>query len=589
MSSYLIYLSNHSNKRNVVSTFFRKRFNFLIFVILAGLWIPLVFLNFDPHHDGLILTTIRLTERAISEGGQYPFNQYGPSWMLPFLLVGSFVSDDYLFLALRVVTVLLYLFSSFLLIRVSRFFMPSNKAWIPGALFLSAQPFVSDISSGLVPWPSAIAMPLVILCLYFSIKSLKGAATIPLFWVGFLTPLILLSRLQIGLLTGLSILVLLIFHRNYRSLFFAVLGFCTSGFTLIAVLVKLNWFESAVYDQIIFGLTYLSADKSTFPKPVITFFGTLLVVILLQFTPKISMIYSQNNSFFKVFVVAIGLCCVLLISFTLVYRRNLSPLHLLVVATRRFWIIVIIGCLIFFIVKMLWRSIRISKPRSSWFLENQQSVLLVSFAVSLQSQTYPLFDQMHFWWGSPLSFLVATLVIRDLSKRIVFSDKLFQILRIVFCTIVGLTLLLPWIDQVTKAKYEYPREIGSKIYSSNIASSEQRELQQFFFNNMAVDSRVLNLCDDTNVFFGASGFISASRFFVFWGEQMSHADQIFIDMKSSNPDYIVTCDLIHAPALRSTQELARSLLIQSLPFKIAPIEMFVGHEGRRWDIFQPVK
>jgi hypothetical protein len=556
---------------------------------LAGLWIPLVFLNFDPHHDGLILTTIRLTERAISDGGQYPFNQYGPSWMLPFLLVGSFVSDDYLFLALRVVTVFLYLFSSFLLIRVSRFFMPSNKSWIPGALFLSAQPFVSDIGSDLVPWPSAIAMPLVILCFYFSIKSLRGASAIPLFWVGFFTPLILLSRLQIGLLTGFSILGLLIFHRTCRSLFFVVLGFCTSGFALITMLVKLNWLESAIYDQIIFGLTYLSADKSTFPKPVITFFGTLLVVILLQFTPKIFVIYSQANSFFKVFVVAIGVCCVLLISFILIYRRDLSPSHLLVVATRRFWIIVIIGCLIFFFVKMLWRIIRIPKPRSSWFAENQQSVLLVLFAVSLQSQTYPLFDQMHFWWGSPLSFLVATLVIRDFSKRIVFPDKFLQMLKIFFCAIVGLTLLLPWIDQVTKVKFEYPREIGSKIYSSNIASSEQRELQQFFSNNMAVDSRVLNLCDDTNVFFGADRFIPASRVFVFWGEQMSHADQIFVDMRSSNPDYIVTCDLIHAPALRSTQELARSLLIQSLPFEFAPIDKFVGHEGRRWDIFQRVK
>lgn len=577
------------SKRNVLSAFFRKRFKFLIFVILAGLWIPLVFLNFDPHHDGLILTTIRLTERAIIEGGQYPFNQYGPSWMLPFLFVGSFVSDDYLFLALRLTTVFFYLFSAFLLIRVSRFFMPSNKAWIPGALFLSAQPFVSDIGSNLVPWPSAIAMPLVILCLYFSLKSLKEPATMSLFWVGFLTPLILLSRLQIGLLTGMSILILLFFHRNYRSLFFVILGFCTSGSMFIATLIKLNWFESAVYDQIIFGLTYLSADKSTFPKPIVTFFGTLLVVALLQFTPKIMMRYSQMNSFFKVSVVAIGLSCMLLVSFTLVHLRDLNPSHLLVIATRRFWIIVIIGCLIFFFMKLLWRSIKLSKPRSAWFLENQQLVLLLLFAVSLQSQTYPLFDQMHFWWGSPLSFLVATLVIHDFLKKIVFSDKLFQVLRFVFSTIVGLSLLLPWLDQVTKEKYEYPKEIGSKIYSSNIASSEQRELQQFFSNNMTVGSKVLNLCDDTNVFFGASRYLSASRFFVFWGEQMSHADQIFIDMKKSNPDYIVTCDLIHAPSLRSKQELTRSLLIQSLPFKITPVETFLGHESRRWDIFQQIK
>jgi hypothetical protein len=581
--NYLETFTTKARWARVTGSYLQKHLRFVVFFILCGLWIPLLFLNFDPHHDGLILTTVRLTEAGIHDGGQYPFNQYGASWILPFLLAGAFVSDDYLFLALRITTVALYFVSTFLLIRVARFFLPSSKAWITGILFLSAQPFVSDLGSDLVPWPSAIVMPLVISCLYFSLKSFKETTSSSLFWVGFLFPFVLLSRFQIGVLTGFSIIVLLILHRSFRSLGFVAVGFCASGTAVAVTLLKLNWLQSAFYDQIIFGLTYLSADKSTFPKPVITFIGVIFVAAIIKLAPLILSLYFKANTSLRVSVLVPVLSLSALTAIFLISQRDLSFLNLLVVATRRFWIILVLGSLFYFFISMLGK---LYKNSFSWVFANRELCLLGLFAVSLQSQTYPLFDQMHFWWGSPLSFLVATIIFRDSAKQVKISEKTISFLKFIFTFFVVLSLVIPWIDQVTKEKYAYPKQIGSSIFSSRAATSEQRELQLFFSRNMPPSSRVLNLCDDTNVFFGASTFIPASRFFVFWGEQMSHADQIFSDMKNSNPDFIVKCDLTHAPALRDTQEAARTDLINSFPVEIVQVGSFIGIEKKKWDILQ---
>jgi hypothetical protein len=99
-------------------------------------------------------------------------------------------------------------------------------------------------------------------------------------------------------------------------------------------------------------------------------------------------------------------------------------------------------------------------------------------------------------------------------------------------------------------------------------------------------SSVLNLCDDTNVFFEANRYHMSSRFFVFWAEQMSHADQIFIDMKKSNPDFVVSCDLTHAPALRVTQELTRDELISGLEGSKILTGTFVGLSEKHWFIYR---
>jgi hypothetical protein len=122
-----------------------------LIALLLAIWIPLPFINFDEHHDGLILSTIRLTKTALIQGGEYPFNQYGPFWVLPFVLLSLLVPNVFLFLGVRFLTVFFYIISAFLLWKIARLFLNHKLANVVVILFLGSQPFVSEYGSSLVP------------------------------------------------------------------------------------------------------------------------------------------------------------------------------------------------------------------------------------------------------------------------------------------------------------------------------------------------------------------------------------------------------------------------------------------------------
>jgi hypothetical protein len=53
-----------------------------ILMFLSALtFTPLTFLNFDTHHDGLIVQTVINLKEALSVHGEWPFNQYGSFWI----------------------------------------------------------------------------------------------------------------------------------------------------------------------------------------------------------------------------------------------------------------------------------------------------------------------------------------------------------------------------------------------------------------------------------------------------------------------------------------------------------------------------
>ena len=53
MSPIFAFVSNKTDK--------------IIILFLMLVFIPALFINFDSHHDGLILTTVKLTENAINQ------------------------------------------------------------------------------------------------------------------------------------------------------------------------------------------------------------------------------------------------------------------------------------------------------------------------------------------------------------------------------------------------------------------------------------------------------------------------------------------------------------------------------------------
>ena len=564
--------------------------NSLIFLLLA-VWIPLPFFNFDEHHDGLILSTIRLGKTALIEGGDYPFNQYGPFWTIPFLVISLIIPEGFLFLGIRCLTVISYFASAYILYKISRLFLNQKHSKVVIILFLGSQPFVSDYGSSLVPWPSGIIMPFILTMSYFSILQVVKTNTrlnlsrLPIY-VGFSLPLIILTRLQVGILFMMvSILALAFSDQKNKYLKFS-LGFASSATLIIIYLLQFGWIGDAFYDQIIFGSTYLSADKSTFPKPIFTIAGVAFFSLILLLGPtalkNMDNIRPRTVVFFYLAVSASTLVAL----FYLINGRSISLLSSLVVMTRRFWITSALASLLFLCLIALITRLKSNQETKIWGRKPIEVVLLLLFAISFQSQTYPLFDQMHFWWGSPLTFLVMVIVWKES-----FENKFSGLASKSSLTAVGVVLLLisvliPWSAQLSSPKNKLPKEIGQLVYTTQQAAQYQRDLQRFFQKNIEQGARVLNLCDDTNVYFQNNQYVPASRIFVFWGEQMSHAPAIIKSFKESNPEFVVTCGLTHAPALRVSQEKMQQKILEALIKNPTNPISYLGQLDKIWKIYR---
>jgi hypothetical protein len=89
----------------------------IVLLVQIIIWIPLPFLGFDSHHDGLILTTVHQLHDSIRDGGPWPFNQYGPFWVLPFTLATYPLPPEWVFPSIRIMTVGFYLLTGSLIYK----------------------------------------------------------------------------------------------------------------------------------------------------------------------------------------------------------------------------------------------------------------------------------------------------------------------------------------------------------------------------------------------------------------------------------------------------------------------------------------
>lgn len=577
------------NKKDSTDLTLRSQYG-LITVLLA-IWLPLPFLNFDDHHDGLILSTVRLTKTALIQGGEYPFNQYGPFWAIPFVFLSLLVPNAYLFLGIRFLTVFFYMISAFLLWKIARLFLDKKLANVVVILFLGSQPFVTEYGSSLVPWPSAVVMPFILSITYFGLLQVTetdmklNLSNMPIY-IGLLIPPIIYSRIQAGILLTAVSVALLYYSKQKHKFLKIFIGFFLSNFVIMVYLLQTGWLDSAFYDQLVFGSTYLFADKSTFPKPIFTFFGILLFLLTFIFGPKFLRKFQTHKSrnilqiylFISFFIFAS--------IFFLIHQRSISPLIATVIFTRRFWISLGIASLLFLCAKVLWVwSMR--TQGSDDFKKFPTSLLfLLLFAVGMQSQVFPLFDQMHFWWGSPLTFLVVILTLKNtFANTNLYLVSKSRTIFLGVCLLLA-SILIPWISQLSSPKIAIPSQIGLNLFVAPQKSQEGTDLQQFFANNINKGAKVLNLCDDSNIFFESDRYISASRFFIFWGEQMSHAPRIFQSFLESKPDFVLTCGLTHAPSLRFRQEIMQQLILKNfINQKVYPAE-HTSENNRIWRIYR---
>lgn len=576
---------NRKNRHLVDRTLF---YQYCLIALLVAVWIPLPVINFDEHHDGLILSTIRLTKTALFQSGEYPFNQYGPFWVIPFVLLSLLVPKAFLFLGVRFLTVFFYIFSAFLLWKIARLFLSKKMANVVIILFLGSQPFVTEYGSSLVPWPSSVTMPLILAVAYFSILQItdstltKNLSKMPIY-VGMLLPMIILTRIQVGvLLTVISLIALHYSKQEFRFLKFLI-GFIGSIIPIFIYLNNFGWLKTAFYDQVVFASTYLSADKSTFPIPIFTLVGIVFFFLILAIGPKVF----RNLHIIKIKTILLIISVIFVLSILyLMYSRSIPFLSSVVVITRRFWITFAISSLLFLSVKLFYSKFKKCKFNPAPTRFSISLIMLLLFAVGFQSQVYPLFDQMHFWWGSPLTFLIAVIVYKD-NFGIFFSGLINRsMFTFLGTSLLLISILVPWTAQLTSDKKVLPTEIGRYIYANQQNAQYQQELQDFFHTNIDNGARVLNLCDDTNIFFEGDRYISASRFFVYWGEQMSHAPNINQSFLDSEPDIVLTCGLTHAPSLRIKQEKMQQLILEKIIGKNEDPKRYTGQANKIWSIYK---
>jgi len=453
-----------------------------------------------------------------------------------------------------------------------------------------SQPFVSNYGSGLVPWPSAVAMPMATAITFLALKLMTNQeqslwrTRFDLILMGSLLPLLILTRVQVGAtILFVSVLSLFLMRASKRFLFF-LLGLTISSAGMAIYLSSHGWLISALSDEFVFGSLYVRGDTSTYPKLIFTALGTLFFLLLFFAVPWIRSLVN-TSSYQNLRYYALGLTLVLLFGSGLfLAHRQLAILPITVIISRRFWISVVLAALIFFLFSKVMTVLKerkkgVSEPRSVLLL------LLVMFALASQSQVFPLFDQMHFWWGAPISFLILTLVVQDRFGELhVWSRKITVVISALF---VVVTVLFPWVSQITGDYKRMPNAVISFVWDDPLRARSAAELQNFFSESFRKDERVLNLCRNSDVFF-KEGFVKpAARAFVSWSNIFQIKD-LRNSMLESNPDAILTCPINDVPNLQASMEAEQEKLLETIYPKRVLVKSYSDALGAQWKVYRAV-
>ena len=561
--------------------------------ILAFLWVPLVTFDFDSHHDGLIMVNVKLLRDAISNSGEWPFNQYGSFWVFPQALFSMLFPEGFLLLSIRIFTVICYWITGYLIWSLGSKFVSRKGAFLAVVLFFGSQPFIGRFASDLTPWPSAVLMPVIVgeaIILNFVIgenRRIDFKERAALFIAGLIAPVIVLTRAQVGIALLLSILFFVFLSKGFLGTIWISLGFLFSSTLFFLYLNSQGWLGQSLYDEFVFGAVYLKhPEVSHLPTPIFTSIGTLSVLVLLNFGPKI--ILQLRKVFAVKILVSILVTLVIVITSTLffvLHERTLNPLSSFTVFSRRLWMSIFLGALAFEVIKQI-RIILMGKKsglRKNIVQRKRNALLAISIAG--QIQLWPFFDQQHFWWGAvPGVVIVAIVYIERINflNYPLLKNQRFQSVVLTFCVIAS---AIQWVPQVTASRSAYPLSFTSGIRINPDASKTDVAVQSFLKRNLLPDTRILNLCQNPDPFYTKNYLISASRIFVYW-PQMQFADKYMKSFRDSKPEAIVACSLNEFnPDIQKQAEVDQMILLAQVAPKKELIEKVILG-GKTWQIWK---
>ena len=547
-------------------------------ISLVFLFIP-VFINFDSHHDGLILSTTLELKRSLEDGGEWPFNQYGQIWAFPFAFLSLFVSDQHLFLSIRLLTFLYYIVTAYLIHKISARFLHGLKAQAPGLLFLLAQPFALGLNSTFLPWPSAFTVLLITAALERLTSESKThlVSNVSFFSTGVIFLGILGTRFQVGLILLFSVTILLILHKRVSSGAYLLFGFISSLGLMGVYLQSQGWLRDSLFDSIVFSSQYVLGDTSTYPIPIVTIFLSLFFIILLASIDRIARrggftIALTSRSF--LFLSAAIASLVLSLSIF----SNLSLTDWVTLLIRRTWISASIAMSVYaFFALVVTSLLRGTLFRDSSYRRN----ILVLLSLCSFTQIVPLFDQMHFWWGfSPLVILFVYVI----QERLLKPQTLMIPLRSAFVLLTSFALIMNMFGvfrQVESVKEMMDPAIGSAVYLND---STDNAISIFLNKNVNPGSAVLSLCPNSNAIFSLKSSRSAIREFVLWSPTFSFS-KYRNSFLSADFDFIVSCPMVN-PGDIGQQKINASIFRIVDEFDVKKVDSFVDAHGREWFIYK---
>jgi hypothetical protein len=535
--------------------------------------------GFVAHHDGLILVNVDFLYNSIISGGSWPFNQYGSFWIFPYLAIRTLFGRENLLYNLRIVTLILYLLNSYLLFKCAQSVYGRRIGYVAVVFYLATQPFAFD----LLPWPSAIAntlfLTMVYLALQFTSATFGKHNSLKIFIFGILSLLLVLSRVQLGLLVFCVAVTLLVRYKSKALLPFlsGFLGAClVSG--LLAQ--KLGWLTDLIYDSFIFPFRYILWDGVVHPKPIGLIGATALCIVMLS---MVSFADRSTNAHLHLLL--------RFLPFPIIFFTVLSTyLYLSLAGTTivsnlysffgiKLWMALVLSSVFLSITKdirgRLHGNFLIAKTPVN------ESILLLSCLISL-TQMWPLFDPMHFWWGASIGFIFLGKILMNLFalkiRKMILVSLMFFIL-IPFSTIRIQHYISSFNATVGNNHSSFLKNIREDFNSIDARD----KLFKVVSKEVSRGSVVLNLCEDSTIFLSDAEYRSASRFYVYWPSLMSLNESGF-GILIHKPDVIISCTPMltrETPQDRLVKEKFIEKAIDNL--KVHRIT-FVESKVRVWDV-----
>jgi hypothetical protein len=495
-----------------------------------------IFIGFHSYHDGLIFTTIRLLKANLLNGGEYPFNQYGSFWAMPYLGISLNVNDGLLLFSMRVLTIFIYFLAGLLTFKIAKNLYGTGVAKVSLTILILSRP----IGLEPIPWPSSIGMFLTVSITLLMVKALKLQNSFKrnslLAITGAVVVMSTLTRVQIGGLTLLFICFYLVATRM-KDLIPFFIGM--TGFSILygSWLASMGWLRDSLWDQFVFGWIVASSEDTDRSFPRISLMILIFLAILSAALQRVPVTGSYRRAYLSFSIIA---------SIAIVFCMAVSP-HSFQTYLGRFWVATFLFAIVLFLVNF------------KVLLKNQERIpLLVGLlGLSNASQIFPLFDPMHAWWGiTPLVIPLSKWLVRSLFP--ILNAKL----RIYSFISLSVLMILPYVLGISTQRV-YPMSVNdlTLIYSGSTQTKAYETNREFFVREIPRGAHVLNFCVNSDLFFNSDLAMNASRYFVYW-PTMNDAARIQEEILDSQPDFVLFCNLESTSIPQKLQEK-----FTNLPYK----------------------